>query len=148
MRRLLDDTGQFSSRWYEFRRKSSLLCTPPRLSEVSPTSPTKLFQCSSDRRWPTLVLSRKIARTQLLRMPTNFIGSLSALLLSVKIQAPFLLSLPHTTQRMANTSGRGKVHVSVHPELGLTPSTARHWLFCDGLITRTGLKIDSSWCIQ
>ena len=35
-------------------------CAPPRLSEVSPMSPLKRFQCSSDRRWPSLVLSGKI----------------------------------------------------------------------------------------
>ena len=29
---------------------------PPRLSEVSPTSPLKQFQCSSDWRWPSLVI--------------------------------------------------------------------------------------------
>ena len=33
---------------------------PPRLSEVSPTLPLKRFQCSSDWRWPFLVLSRKM----------------------------------------------------------------------------------------
>ena len=32
----------------------------PRLSEVSPMSPLKWFQCSSDWWWPSLILSRKI----------------------------------------------------------------------------------------
>ena len=32
---------------------------PPRLSEVSPTSPLKRLQCSSDSQRPSLVLSRK-----------------------------------------------------------------------------------------
>ena len=36
------------------------ICAPPHLSEVSPTSPLKPIQCSSDSRWPALVLSRKI----------------------------------------------------------------------------------------
>ena len=35
-------------------------CAPPHLSEVSPTLSLKRFQCSSDWRWPSLVLSRKI----------------------------------------------------------------------------------------
>ena len=37
-------------------------CAPPRLSEVSPALPLKRFQCSSDWRWPSLVLSRKIVQ--------------------------------------------------------------------------------------
>ena len=37
-----------------------LVCTPPHLSEVSPVSPLKLFQCLSDWWWPSLILSRKI----------------------------------------------------------------------------------------
>ena len=36
------------------------ICAPPSLSEVSPMLPLKRFQCSSDWRWPSLVLSRKI----------------------------------------------------------------------------------------
>ena len=36
------------------------LCAPPRVSEVPPTLPLKLFQCSPDWRWSSLVLSRKI----------------------------------------------------------------------------------------
>ena len=32
---------------------------PPHLSEVPPTLPLKWFQCSSDWRWPSLVLSRR-----------------------------------------------------------------------------------------
>ena len=61
----------------------------------------KRFQCSSDRRWPSLVLLGKIVRTQLLHMPTNFIDSLSVLLLSVEIQTPFLtfaFTSPHDTE--------------------------------------------------
>ena len=41
-------------------RSEKPICAPPRLSEVSPTLPLKRFQCSSDWRWPSLVLSRKI----------------------------------------------------------------------------------------
>ena len=37
------------------------VCAPPRLSEVSPMLPLKRFRCSSDWRWPSLVLSKKIA---------------------------------------------------------------------------------------
>ena len=51
-RKLSDDdvhsSVQFCSGWY--------ICVPSRLSEVSPTLPLKRFQCSSDRRWPCLVL--------------------------------------------------------------------------------------------
>ena len=36
------------------------LCAPPRLSEIPPTLPLKLFQYSPDLRWSSLVLSRKI----------------------------------------------------------------------------------------
>ena len=41
-------------------RSEMPICAPPRLSEVSPTLPLKRFQCLSDWRWPSLVLSRKI----------------------------------------------------------------------------------------
>ena len=41
-------------------RSEKPICAPPRLSEVSPTLPFKRFQCSSDWRWPSLILSRKI----------------------------------------------------------------------------------------
>ena len=34
-----------------------MICTPPRLSEVSPTLPLKWFQCSSDWQWPSIILS-------------------------------------------------------------------------------------------
>ena len=47
---------QFSSRWY--LRSEKHICAPARLSEVSPTFPLKQFQCSSDWRWPSLVLLR------------------------------------------------------------------------------------------
>ena len=36
------------------------ICAPPHHSEVSPTLPLKWFQCSSDLRWLSLVLPRKI----------------------------------------------------------------------------------------
>ena len=36
------------------------ICTPPRLSEVSPTLPLKRFQCPPGWWWPSLVHSRKI----------------------------------------------------------------------------------------
>ena len=36
---------QFSSRWYLCARKKPI-CAPSRLSEISPTSPLKRFQCS------------------------------------------------------------------------------------------------------
>ena len=34
------------------------ICTQPHPSEVSPKLPLKQFQCSSDRQWPFLILSR------------------------------------------------------------------------------------------
>ena len=37
-----------------------VFCASPRLSDGSPTLPLKQFQCSSDWRWPSLVLSKKI----------------------------------------------------------------------------------------
>ena len=40
-------------------RSGKSICAPPRLSKVSPKLPLKQFQCSSDWRWPSLVLSRK-----------------------------------------------------------------------------------------
>ena len=43
-----------------YMRSEKPICAPPRLSEVSPTLPFKRFQCSSDWRWPSLILSRKI----------------------------------------------------------------------------------------
>ena len=39
------------------------ICAPSRLSEVSPRLPLKRFQCSSDWRWPSLVLSRRSSST-------------------------------------------------------------------------------------
>ena len=42
--------------------KALEICTPPRVSEVSPTSPLKRFQCPSDWRRPPLVISRKIVQ--------------------------------------------------------------------------------------
>ena len=36
-------------------RSEKPICTPPRLSEVSPASPLKRFQCSSGWRWLSLV---------------------------------------------------------------------------------------------
>ena len=41
-------------------RSEKPICAPPRLSEVSPTLSLKRFQCSSDWRWPSPVLSRRI----------------------------------------------------------------------------------------
>ena len=41
-------------------RSEKPICAPSRLSEVSPTLSLKQFQCSSDWRWPSLVLSRKV----------------------------------------------------------------------------------------
>ena len=41
-------------------RSEKPICAPPCFSEVSPTSPLKRFQCLSDWRWPSLVLSRTI----------------------------------------------------------------------------------------
>ena len=42
------------------RSEKPIISAPPRLSEVSPVSPLKRFQCSSDWRWSSLVLSSKI----------------------------------------------------------------------------------------
>ena len=47
---------------YHSMRSENPICVPPCLSEVSPTSPLKRFQCSSDWRWPSLVLWRKIVQ--------------------------------------------------------------------------------------
>ena len=41
-------------------RLENPICAPLRLSEVSPTLPLKRFQCLSDKRRRSLVLSRKI----------------------------------------------------------------------------------------
>ena len=41
-------------------RSEEPICASPHLSEVSPTSLLKRFQCPSDWRWPSLVFSRKI----------------------------------------------------------------------------------------
>ena len=49
---------QFSSRWYLCARKSPY--APHPVSEVSPTSPLKWFQCSYDWRWPSLVLQGRV----------------------------------------------------------------------------------------
>ena len=53
---------QFSSVQFKMvsMRTEKPICAPPRLSEGSPTLPFKRFQCSSDWRWPSLVLSTKI----------------------------------------------------------------------------------------
>ena len=54
--------SQFSSVQFkmESMRTKKPICAPPRLSYVSPALPLKQFQCLSDWRWPSLVLSRKI----------------------------------------------------------------------------------------
>ena len=48
---------QFSLRWYLGKAHMCSIC----LSEISPTLPLKRFQCSSDRRWPSLILSSKMS---------------------------------------------------------------------------------------
>ena len=50
---------QFSSRMVSMHLKWPISAAP-RLSEVSPTSPLKQFQCSPDWQLPSLILSRKI----------------------------------------------------------------------------------------
>ena len=45
-----------------YMRSEKPICTPSRLSEVSPTLPLKQFQCSSDWRWLSVVLSRKVVQ--------------------------------------------------------------------------------------
>ena len=62
---------KFSSRWYLCARKKTNIRAPPRLSEVSPTLPLKQLQCSSDWRWPSLVLSRKIVFALRLSTPPD-----------------------------------------------------------------------------
>ena len=42
-------------------RSEKPICAPPRLSEVSPTSPLKKLKCSSDWRWPSLVSSIQVS---------------------------------------------------------------------------------------
>ena len=39
---------QFGSRWYIIMRSEKPICAPPRLSEISATSPLKRFQCLID----------------------------------------------------------------------------------------------------
>ena len=57
-----DQVWQFSSVQLEMvsMRSEKPLCALPSLLEVSTTSPLKQFQCLSDWRCPSLVLSRKI----------------------------------------------------------------------------------------
>ena len=43
-----------------YMRTERPIGAPPRLSEVSPTLPLKRFQCSSDCRWLSVLLSREI----------------------------------------------------------------------------------------
>ena len=45
-----------------FMRSENPICAPSRLSEASPTLSLKHSQCSSDWRWPSLVLLRKIVQ--------------------------------------------------------------------------------------
>ena len=53
---------EFSSVQFKmvFMRSEMPICALPSLPEFTSASPLKRFQCSSDRRWPSLVLSRKI----------------------------------------------------------------------------------------
>ena len=51
---------QFSSRWY--LSSENPICAPLLFSEASPTLPLKHSRCSSDWRWPSLVLLRKIVQ--------------------------------------------------------------------------------------
>ena len=41
------------------------ICAPPHPSEISQRLPLKQFQCSSDWRWPSLILSRMIVKRYL-----------------------------------------------------------------------------------
>ena len=50
--------AQFRSVKIVFKRSEKPICAPSRLSEVPPMLPLKQFQCPSDWRWPSLVLSR------------------------------------------------------------------------------------------
>ncbi len=61
---------QFSSREFLCTQKSPYICALPRLSDVSPTLPSKQFQCLSDWQWPPLILSRKIVEIKWAR-PLN-----------------------------------------------------------------------------
>ena len=52
---------QFSSvQDSNYALRKAHICAPPHPLEVSLTLPLKQFQCSSDRRWPSLILSEII----------------------------------------------------------------------------------------
>ena len=56
-----EDCGENELESVQFKMRSEKpICAPSRLSEVSPVLPLKRFQCSSDWRWPSFVLSKKI----------------------------------------------------------------------------------------
>ena len=57
---------QFSQDGIIYTPSEKPICTPPRLSEVSPVLTLIQFQYSSDWRWPSVILSRKIAERFLL----------------------------------------------------------------------------------
>ena len=52
-------------------RSEKPVCAPPSLSEVTPALSLKRFQCSSDWRWPSLGLSRKIVQCFLTQTATQ-----------------------------------------------------------------------------
>ena len=56
--------GKFVDSSVQFKLVSMCLekpiCAPPHLSEVSPMSSLKWFQCSSDWWWPSFILSKKM----------------------------------------------------------------------------------------
>ena len=58
----LPERGQFSAVQVKmiYMRSERPICALPRLFDVFPTLPSKQLQCSSDWRWTSLVLSRKV----------------------------------------------------------------------------------------
>ena len=130
------------------------ICAPPRLSEVSTTLPLKQFQCSSDWRWPSLVLSRKIVKRFLClcRSPGDDSVMSLALCPQVVSQAPQNLRSSETQaarggyfSRVYNYA-RSFPHVSSSVKQHWLPSRGRmsiKWKLSEPLVTQKDLHVST-----
>ena len=100
-------------------RSEKAICAPPCLSKVSPTFPLKRFQCSSDWRWPSLVLSRTMHVISSVRCVLSCVWMLLTLSpwynrtgrLGVKHQFTYLLTYCSSSVRFGLTLGVSAIQI-------------------------------------
>ena len=72
------------------------ICTQPHPSEVSPKLPLKQFQCSSDRQWPFLILSRLSSTSSFHTSHFQVINCMMSLDLYPRLLTPFIFKTDNT----------------------------------------------------